>query len=314
MKTLWDRYKQPIKIILGVGALALVLRGIDWQSFLREARAISPVYIAWFIVLQFISVGFSVQKWRRLSEVRGLFFSFWPGFRAYMLGMFLNNFFPGTVGGDFYRATWLGQATHELKRSFYSVLFDRVQGLLITVLMGFIAGTLSFWRGDSLFLSLYLSTAATTLVGFTLLYIFLYRVNADARWLIHPLFQKTLKSIQEDAKKNSWLPGTWWSVLFFLTGPGLANYVLFLSLGITLPFFPFLFLTAVISILMTIPITIGNLGVKEGLYALLFLSFGVSAEQAVLVVLLSRSLQLILSCVALPSYLSEKRFIRSTQS
>lgn len=103
----------------------------------------------------------------------------------------------------------------------------------------------------------------------------------------------------------------WWTFTFIFVGLGLSNYVLFLALGDTLPFLPFLGLVFMMALYVSLPISISNIGVKEWAYGILFVLLGVSFETAITVALLSRFLQTGISLFALPFYLSEKTVIPS---
>jgi uncharacterized membrane protein YbhN (UPF0104 family) len=87
---------------------------------------------------------------------------------------------------------------------------------------------------------------------------------------------------------------------------GLTNFTLFHALGSTVALVPFLAAVFLVVIVSSVPISIGNIGIKEWAYITFFGLIGISAELAVTVALLSRFIQMIISFVALPHYLADR--------
>jgi uncharacterized membrane protein YbhN (UPF0104 family) len=118
--------------------------------------------------------------------------------------------------------------------------------------------------------------------------------------------QQKMTAFFQDYQECSWSRGLGTTLAFVLCGPVLSNYFLFLSLGIEVPFTVFFFLILFGALLSSIPISFGNIGVKEGAYALLFIPLGASLEAVVAAAVLSRVAQLLFSLLALPEYLLRK--------
>jgi uncharacterized protein (TIRG00374 family) len=69
----------------------------------RVAQALlgaDPRWVAAAIMVFFLSVVIGAWQWHLLLKIQGIRFGFRECFRSYYSGMFLNNFLPGTVGGD----------------------------------------------------------------------------------------------------------------------------------------------------------------------------------------------------------------------
>lgn len=98
-----------------------------------------------------------------------------------------------------------------------------------------------------------------------------------------------------------------WSVIFAFAGPAVMNYVMFLAFGVRLDLLDYLSVVFAASVIISLPISVGNIGLKEWAYVALFGMFGVSAPQAVAVALLGRFLMMLVNATALPMYLKEKK-------
>jgi uncharacterized membrane protein YbhN (UPF0104 family) len=224
--------------------------------------------------------------------------------------MFLNNFFPSTIGGDVYRSRWLARITSaSLKQALYTVFFERLQGLWIAVALVLVGAPffLPWLKANPLLWAVVLGAAGCffiTLVGMWLLQ---QKKLAMYFRFFGPSVQRMLINLEVDYHTAAWHKGLGSALLFVLVGPILANWVLFASFGMMLPVGASIFLFALAAILSNIPLSFGNIGVKEGVYVLLFSFVGVHLELAVVVVMVSRVIQLLLSLLAVPGYLAEKK-------
>lgn len=306
---------------VGKYALAIILIGIllvrvDWPRFQEVLLSVQIEWLFVYLFLQLVAVYLSVKKWQVIAEVRGMVFEARQGFWVYLLGVFINNFMPATVGGDMYRGLWLGRRYNKRLAALYTVAFDRVQGLVVILVLGilllpfFVPFVPLAWKEWVL--------ARGPLWGVFVLILgvlmWIFR-RVWLRWLWHMLEQILpeggMAYLKRDWQTVSWLKGSGYAALFFLVGPGLANYVLFVSVGEWLPFVPFLFVIVCVSVVSAIPITFGNIGTKEWISVLLFGLMGVPVEMVLVVVILSRILQLLLSLLAVPQYVTNKKTTHS---
>lgn len=302
--------KRGIKILVAVVLLGYLLRQIHWGQFFEVLQSVRPGFLVLFCLLQLVALVLSVQKWRVVSLARGIPFELWSGTKTYLVGMFLNNFFPSTIGGDVYRSRWLARITSaSLKQALYTVFFERLQGLWIAVALVLVGAPffLPWLKANPLLWAVVLGAAGCffiTLVGMWLLQ---QKKLAMYFRFFGPSVQRMLINLEVDYHTAAWHKGLGSALLFVLVGPILANWVLFASFGMMLPVGASIFLFALAAILSNIPLSFGNIGVKEGVYVLLFSFVGVHLELAVVVVMVSRVIQLLLSLLAVPGYLAEKK-------
>jgi len=95
-----------------------------------------------------------------------------------------------------------------------------------------------------------------------------------------------------------------YSFLFNLIGVGLANLILFWSLGININLWDYFSVIFLISIVASIP---AGVGLKEWAYIAYFAPLGISIPGAVMVAILNRFLHGLVNLVALPIYLRSKK-------
>lgn len=272
-----------------------------------ELATVSWWMLGLYVVLQLLGNLISVRKWQIIAEYKGLSFTIKEGFFTYLTGAFVNNFFPSTIGGDTYRGLWLAKRTGARAAALSTVVFDRFIGLWTIALLGLI---LSFTLWESISTSLPLFLTLSALVGFLLADLVLTYVYCRpwfqgfiARIPVQKL-RRFLEEIVFYTKKEVWLRTSLWSALFIFVGVGLSNYALFHALGMNVAFVPFLAVIFLVAVVSSIPVSINNIGIKEWAYVAFFGIIGVSVETAVTAALLSRFIQMLLSFLALPQYLS----------
>lgn len=296
-----------LKILFSAGLLALLFSKLDWNVIVQELQGVDGGYIVLFIVFQLLAMAASVKKWQVIARYHAIQFPFGAGFKTYITGMFINNFLPSTIGGDIYRSLWLVRRGAEKGKSFSVVVFDRFNGLILTLLLALVTGIFVWQEVGVLphFLTLtYLALAGGIVALGVVFFLLPKRLVSLIPW-------NKLRMFFEEAfqyrNAGVWAEVSWWGIVFATLGLGISNYLLFLSLGYTLPFLAFLGLVFVMALYVSLPISINNIGVKEWAYGVLFILLGVSFETAVTVALLSRVLQTGISLLALPLYILEKK-------
>ena len=298
------------KIFVTVALVLWLIERVDWRIVRSELSEVSLALLFLYGVFQLTGNLISVRKWQVIAEYKGLSFSLREGFFTYMTGAFINNFLPSTIGGDTYRGLWLARHSGARAAGISTVVFDRFIGLWTTAVLGLI---LSFTLWSDIRESVALSTTLLALVGFLLAdlvitYLYCRQWFRDCVGRIP--FVKVRRLFEEIifyTKKGIWLRTSMWSGLFILVGIGLSNYTLFRALGIDISFLAFFSVILLVAIVVNLPISINNIGVKEWAYVVFFGLVGVSAETAVTAALLSRFIQMILSFVAIPQYFKMRR-------
>lgn len=296
-----------LKILFSACLIAWLFWKLDWTLVIHELQVLNSFYIIVFIFFQLLAMAVSVKKWQVITKYHNFSFSLWAGFKTYLMGTFINNFLPSTIGGDIYRSLWLERQGAERGKAASTVIFDRFNGLMVTLAIALISGFFVWQEIGTLPSFLTFSYAGIILMlGIFISLVFLVPQNS-----IQKIQGKKLRMFFEEAVRYRnqavWIQSSWWGIVFTFLGLGVSNYILFLALGYTLPFLAFLGLVFLMALYVSLPISINNLGVKEWAYGVLFVLLGVSFETAVTVALLSRVLQTGISLFALPLYFAEKK-------
>lgn len=272
------------RLLISLGLLAFVLRSIGVQRIgrvLLQAEA-GPLVVA--LVLFIAGVVVRAVRWRALLVALDLDVPLGRLVYLYFLGMFFNMFLPTGFGGDVVRVMELSQEAQPALVT-GTVIVDRLTGLLVLFAMALVAlpftiGLLPF----GVWLTISVVAASGLLVGVLVL---------QGRWL---------------RKATRWLPGPlsltgegmlarvydavtacgWQAVgmallisLIFNTLLVLVNYLVARAVGMDLSLAYFFVFVPLLSLTLMLPISLGGLGVREGVAVLLFTQVGVDEAVAV---------------------------------
>ncbi len=297
------------KIIVSIILIVWLIGQVDWQGVSRQIYNISLPFLFAYVFLQLLGTVISARKWQVIASFKSLHFTVKEGFFAYLTGAFINNFLPSTIGGDAYRSLWLAKHSGARAAALSTVVFDRFIGLWTLAFFALLSSPLLFpFLKSSLPLVLVLSALAMFLI-FDLIITYAYCQPWFHQLLLRIPFQKVRRLLEEIifyTKKHIWWQTSLWSGLFIFVGIALSNFMLFRALGSDVGFFAFTSIIFLVTIISAVPLSINNIGIKEWAYVTFFALVGVSIETAITVALLSRFLQMLISFIALPQYLSTR--------
>jgi glycosyltransferase 2 family protein len=131
--------KLPIKIFISLGMMGLALRLIDMAELKQSILSISLPTLVMVVVIFFVGQLLSSYKWWLLARAGGIDTPLFLAVKAYFLGMFVNCFGLGTVGGDLVRALVLGSASKQKTTAVASVFADRIHGLTVLAAIGVVS-------------------------------------------------------------------------------------------------------------------------------------------------------------------------------
>lgn len=116
-----------LKILISLGLFAWLFRRIDWSQVdsIRHARV---EWLAAALGVMLASNVLGSYQWNRLLRGAGIALPFWKVCAYYHVGLFFNNFLPANVGGDFARVVDAARESGSRTTSFSTVLLDRMIG------------------------------------------------------------------------------------------------------------------------------------------------------------------------------------------
>ena len=129
--------KITIKIVVTFFCFYILYKKIDLKIIGEIIKDINYYFILLAVLFFSLSKYISAVRLKLLFETINLPISSALNLRLYLLGMYYNLFLPGGIGGDGYKAYYLKRKhpTISLKKIITSLLFDRINGLFVVLIL-----------------------------------------------------------------------------------------------------------------------------------------------------------------------------------
>ena len=270
--------KLLVNILISLGMLTLALCLVDMTELKQSIISIPLPILVLVVVVFFIGQVLRSYQWWLFARSGGIDVPWILAFKAFFLGMFVNCFGLGTIGGDFTRALVLGSGPKQKTTSLASVFADRLHGLTILASIGLVPMAL-FGRqhiGGEFLLLLSLGIAVIVLGWY-------FGPSLALAWLpkqgvLHNKVQEIAGVFPRDLGTIVYISLV--SLMFHLTQISL-HQIMAAGFGIHIPWHILLGIIPVVNILSTLPISWNGLGVRENGYVFFLAPFILSREQAV---------------------------------
>jgi hypothetical protein len=304
--------------LVSVGLLYLLMRGLD----LAALRALFATMPLWFYLTSLAVVlggqTLYAWRWRQVLAASGVPVSVGTAVRQYFIGVFLNNFFPSTVGGDMAKVYYLGRH-HGYRPIAASIVLDRLLSIgLLAVL-----ATAMYWIAPDPSPQFAATRAFVTAIAVCLI-VGLVLAAHGTGGLPQRLsrFGTLAVGLAERAQRFRHDMAAARRPLIVLQSAAVvatyffaltAVYRAFLSLNTSAHPAYLTLLTAVTtaSLLSNIPISVNGLGLREQLHAILLQPLGVPREAAVAISLLIFAHLLVSSLLGLVFWLRLPASVKS---
>jgi uncharacterized membrane protein YbhN (UPF0104 family) len=207
--------------------------------------------------------------------------------RGYFIGAFANNFLPTGFGGDAVRALAVARPGPVLARAATSVIVDRLTALLCLVALAWFTLPFAKVPGD-LVVSLAVVTGAAAACGvaaWIALRAAPFRRLTPSR--LRPVLAEMLRPLRAFGSDASLLLRVGLLGLAYQAMVVLAVWCGARAIGLHLPYGLIAFTVPLVLLLTLLPVSFAGFGVREGGFAVLLGTAGVSTTDATLVSLMS---------------------------
>ena len=268
------------RLLISLLLLWILIRGFDFARLQETLRQANPFLIGAAAVVLVASPATSLPRWAAILRQLGHPIARAALARALYVGAFFSQVLPSTVGGDVWRVWACSRAGVPLGMATYSVLLERLAGVLAILLFvaaglpsllshtGATLGTLVPW----------LAVVIAVVAGIAALVLI-----AERNWatgLLAPLvgLGKAFAVIGRS-------PGT--LGLMLVTGIAgqlvavLAMYLIARGVGAPLSFADCAVTLAPALLIAMVPVSLGGWGVREGAFAVILNYYDIPREQAV---------------------------------
>lgn len=293
----WRRWLGPVVRVLGTLALmALALRGVEWGRLWEVLRGADWRWWIAGLALMLAVQWIAAIRWAILARPVGFDFPLAVFVRRFFEGLFFNMFLPSSIGGDVVKAYRLADTNAGRVLAACTVLADRLAGLTA---LGLIATTALISHRHSLS-ALEAMAVAAALCGATMLAARLAVGNLERLGALlpaHPAAEAIVARLLPYQRRPTLVTSAIGWGLLVQVGGVLATSCVGRALGVQIPLLTWFMVVPLVSLATVLPISIGGVGVREGMMSVLLAPHGVRAETAVAIGLLSLLINLVCGLV-----------------
>lgn len=263
--------------------------GIDIRKTVDTLRDSNLALVVLGIGLMQVAIFLRVWRWKIVCEASGVHYPrFWDYLSLFYTGLFAGTAIP-QIAASFAPVLFVSEHGRSWRRAVVSILFDRFVELGVILLFAFAAAIYlyqDFPAGSVAVISGLVIVAVGALVAVPAFRFFRVRAGetASARW---PIFGALFQLVDADDTKEmvEKLRGC------LATVSGISAVILVIQAGIIVLLaealrlhvgLPFLIMAwSLVTLAVTLPISIGGLGLREGVLVAMFTSAGYAKEGAV---------------------------------
>jgi len=293
MQNLRRHASLTVRILISVAILAYLGFKVDWVTLWQHVIGMNRLWLAAAFACFGPMLGLCAWRWQLLLRVQGIYLPWWQSLQLGLVGHFFNSFLLGMTGGDVVKIYYATLAAPEKKAAAgLSVIVDRLYGLVVLLVIATVLCIAQFQfltaRSDTsaaVYLTLFIA-ATTFVIG---LLSFRLAAISDAvrkrgwweKMPMHKMFDHLIEAYERYGRAWKENSGAFLiSVVNHSLGMILA-YCIVLALHLDVPFWKFVSILPILNLLIALPISVGGLGVREGLSVILFSLMGLSKEHAV---------------------------------
>lgn len=304
--------KIALRLAVAVGAFGVLLGSQDLGQLWKIISGISLWSLAAATGFFMFASLLMAVRWSMLLRSQSIEIGLWAIVRVNFLGLFYNNFLFSSIGGDLLRAWYITHHTKKRVEAAFSVIVDRICGLVVILLMALsVLGFLSYDKvasepevaaeqGGSGVVGMLLEKWPI-LAGFVGIMIVLGVVlifHPKSRPFVLRFWEKALNAktrVFSAIKLYLKSPFTLLAaVILTVMSQGITIYALFLmgnSLGIPIALKYYFVVFPIGWLVSSLPVTPGGIGILElGVVALFMVLAGVSQEQGMSIALCQRAI------------------------
>jgi len=287
MKRISFKHVEKILPIIGIILFIYIISDIGIYKILETFLIIPPYFFIIALVLFVPKLLIATKKWKMICDVQKIPVSYKYLAHLYLISIFYGSVTPSGIGFHI-RMYFLARKT--------KVFFEKcIANSIVEGTLTLIAGTFLSVIGSLLIFSVYPSIFPILFVIF-LFYVIIFvffmgkkRGGSVINYIIKPFIpskyktniQDSIELLYEDLPKlkDTILPFFLDCIVWIIAA--IQVYILSLNYALNIPFHLFILISITSVIVATmVPITIGGIGVREGVFVLLLAPFGVPSDVA----------------------------------
>lgn len=287
-----------LRISISIVLLVLLFKfnKIDTGALIGDIKSANKAYLSIGLAITIFIYFLGFLRWKMLVKATGITIPLGRLISSFSGGVFFSIFLPSTIGGDLVRSVDLAGHTKKAKEVVATVFLDRLSGYIGLVLVVLIA----LFLGRDLILDRIVFSSVLAIIAVliaVLLILFNKFIYSKISGFLTTPNSGKIRELIKDIHQEIHVFGSQKKIIIFNLTISFIIQVLFplgvyyigLALGIKISFIYFLIFLPLISAITLLPVAIGGLGLREGLFVLYFAKAGVIKQLALAMSLLSFS-------------------------
>lgn len=269
-----------VRILISAGLIAFILFRLDLSRTLNTLLSVRWDYMVAALATFAASLVLGNVQWARLLSLQGIKLPFRQTLSFYFVGAFFNNFLPANIGGDIVRVYDVYRESRMPHRAIAATVTDRLFGMVALGLLAMPAGLYVALRYESLALergfglwSLAIVVGFMIILSVSCLLILSRSLARAVERIVRPLlirgtrerFKRVYESFYSYRASMASLPAVLAVAIVVQALRVLVHFEVSEAMGLGIPLIYFFLFVPVIAIFIALPISIGGLGVREGL-------------------------------------------------
>ena len=297
-------FKLILRLIFSFALLGWLLARTDLSSIWTVASRLSIETIPLLVALQLLAVVVSTLRWGLLIPQH----NFSLLFRLSLIGQFYSLVLPGQLAGEAMKAYRLGKGYRDAETVAASVFVDKLVGMISVLTLGLLGFYLSQLQIPH---TLLMSITLSFFIVLGVLMMPSVRIFAKALSVFYGFIESRFSGMRRFVIQLRLFTSAWISYLqrpllllsSVLMGFGYQLVALLIILlissriGISIGLEEWLWVFAIVSVAVLMPLTIGGIGIREGAFVVALGFLGVPAESALAISITMFGLQAIAASI-----------------
>ena len=296
-----------LRLLVSAALFAILLTKIHFDDFVPPHHTGGTwVFLAAGILLMGFSFVLAAWRWQRVLAVFGHHVRLRTLTKHYLASQFVGNLLPSTVGGDVLRVSRSSADTGNTTTAFAAVVLERLTGFValpLLVLLGFAINPSLLDINRSSFA---VAIALGTLVFLGVILFLAGHPKAAGRFAERDNWMRAIGAVHVgvDRLRRDWRDAivALFAALVYQVTVVASVYCAFHVVDVRVPNAAVLAYVPAVAMAQVVPITIGGLGVREGLLAFFFHPMGVPTGRSVAIGLLWYGMTLLVSVLGAPAF------------
>lgn len=296
-----------LRLLVSAVLFAILLTKIHFEDFVpREHTSGTWAFLAAGILLMAFSFVVASWRWQRVLAVFGHHVRLRTLTKHYLAGQFVGNLLPSTVGGDVLRVSRSSADTTNTTEAFAAVVLERLTGFVVLPVLVYVGFAVNPSLFDVKRSSLALIIATATLVFLGVILFLAGHPKAAGRFAHHDNWMRAIGAVHIGVDRlrrdRADAAVALIAALAYQVVVVSSVYCAFHVVDVRVPNAAVLAYVPAVAMAQVVPITIGGLGVREGLLAFLLHPLGVPTGRAVAIGLLWYGMTLLVSVLGAPAF------------